>query len=183
MTEENIKNIIKEATVKITVSTDNRVENGTGVLINQKNKFYVVTVYHCIYGQEDTPLEITNQNIELEFHSTINNNKLNPINIEPISSNIVILELDNNSIAKTIEYECLERVYYEKNYHIRGFPSGLSGQPHYFTATCNDNDIDTIRFSIELHTPMLLGHLADVCSDTQPELFRTASRYMVGQFE
>lgn len=151
MTEENIKNIIKEATVKITVTTDNGVENSTGVLINQQNKFYVVTVYHCIYGKEDTPLEITNQNIELEFHSTVSDNKLKPTNIESLSSNIVILELDNSSIAKTIEYECLERVYYEKNYHIRGFPSGLSGQPHYFTARCNDNDIDTIGFSIELN--------------------------------
>jgi len=151
MTEENIKHIIKEATVKIIVTTANRLEKGTGVLINQKNKFYVLTVYHCIYGKDDTSLDITNQNIELEFHSTIINNKLNPINIESISSNIVVLELDNNSIEKSIDFECLERVYYEKKYYIRGFPLALSGQPHYFTATCNDNDIDTIGFSIELN--------------------------------
>jgi hypothetical protein len=151
MTEEDIKNLIKEATVKITVTLSTEVVNGTGVLISQNNKLYVVTVYHCIYGKEDTSQEIINQNIELKFHSTVSVNKLNPINIEPISSNIVILELDNDSITKTIQYEYLDRVYYEKKYHIRGFPSGLSGQAHYFTATCNDNDIDTIGFSIELN--------------------------------
>ena len=61
------------------------------------------------------------------------------------------MKIDGSNITKTIEYECLDRVYYEKKYYIRGFPSGLSGQPHYFTATCNDNDIDTIGFSIELN--------------------------------
>lgn len=150
MTEEDIKNIIKEATVKITVTIDETIESGTGVLINQQDKYYVITVYHCVYGKDNIPLNINSGNIELEFHSTIYLDKLTPINIEPISSNIVIMELDN-SIEKSINYECLERVYYEKTYYIRGFPSGLMGSPHFFTANCNDNDIDTVGFSIELN--------------------------------
>ena len=151
MTEEDIKNIIKKATVKITVTIDNTIERGTGVLINQQNKYYVVTVYHCIYGKKgNTPLNINCENIELEFHSTIYSDKLTPINIEPISSNIVVMELDN-SIEKSVKYECLERVYYEKTYYIRGFPSGLNSSPHFFTANCNDDDIDTVGFSIELN--------------------------------
>jgi len=150
MTEEDIKNIIKEATVKITVTIDETIESGTGVLINQQDKYYVITVYHCVYGKDNIPLNINSGNIELEFHSTIYLDKLTPINIEPISSNIVIMELDN-SIEKSINYECLERVYYEKTYYIRGFPSGLMGSPHFFTANCNDADIDTVGFSIELN--------------------------------
>ena len=150
MTEEDIKNIIKEATVKITVTIDETIERGTGILINQQDKYYVITVYHCVYGKDNIPLNINSGNIELEFHSTIYLDKLTPINIEPISSNIVIMELDN-SIEKSINYECLERVYYEKTYYIRGFPSGLMGSPHFFTANCNDNDIDTVGFSIELN--------------------------------
>ncbi len=39
------------------------------------------------------------------------------------------------------------------------------------------NDIEDAR----VHEPTTLGHPADVCSDTQPELFRTPSRCTVGQ--
>lgn len=150
MTLEEIKNTIKELTVQIEVITDRGIEKGTGVLINQEGNYYVVTVYHCIYGKNEESLAVSVNDIELEFYSTVTKSKLKPLNIESLSTNIVILQIDRSSILKLIQCECLDRVYYKKSYYLRGFPAELDGKAHNFEANCNDNDIDTISFSLEL---------------------------------
>ena len=145
MTETEIKDLIKKATVKIEVSVDNKIEKGTGILLQQNEKSYVLTVHHCIYGTEKPFHNTQANNITLTFDS----NNVKPININTFQENIVLLEIEN-IIPMNTNFLCLDRLYDEKKYFIRGYPNSLKGEPHNFTANCNDRDVGTIGFSMTL---------------------------------
>ena len=63
MTEANLKDLIKKVTVRIEVSVGENIERGTGVLIKQNGKFYILTVHHCIYGKFDSYHDTKAENI------------------------------------------------------------------------------------------------------------------------
>lgn len=146
MTEAEIKDIIKKATVKIEVSIDNKIEKGTGILLQQNEKSYVLTVHHCIYGTEKPFHNTQANNITLILDQNICSNSVRPITINTFKENLVLLEIENLALYD-IEYLCLDRVYYEKQYHLRGFPNS---EVHNFEAKCNEANLDDVTFKIEV---------------------------------
>jgi len=145
MTVDDIIETIKLLTVK--VETDK--EKGTGVLVIQNNKVYVLTVYHCIYGKEKPYHIVNNDNVTFKFASKISEENINPLNIEGYKENIVLLEVDItklkiNAIRNLL---LLDKAFYEKSYHLRGYPKVLSHE-HRFEAKCKDKDLDEVTFSI-----------------------------------
>lgn len=156
MTKEKIKDLIKQVTVKIEVSVDNQIEKGTGVLLQQNDKLYVLTVHHCIYGKKKPFHNTQIHNINLILDQNICPNHVKPISINTFKENLVLLEIEN-LVLYDMEYLCLDRVYYEKQYHLRGFPNS---EVHNFDANCNDANLDDITFKIEV---------ANLTSDTSGE--------------
>lgn len=167
MTETEIKDLIKKVTVKIEVSIGDKIEKGTGVLLQQNEKTYVLTVHHCIYGKEKPFHNTQVDNITLTLEQNICSNNVKLIAINTFKENIVLLEIENLAL-KDVKYLCLDRVYDEKKYFIRGYPNALNGEPHNFTANCNDSDIETIGFCITLNS---------LTDDTSGE---SAKNYMSG---
>lgn len=167
MTESKIKDLIKKVTVQIEVSIDGKIENGTGVLLQQNGKSYVLTVYHCIYGKSNPSHNTQVNNITLTFEENTCLNNVKPISINIFQENLVLLEIEN-LVPVSTNFLCLDRVYDEKKYFLRGYPSALIGEAHNFTAHCNDRDINMIGFSI------ILDNLTD---DTSGE---SASTYISG---
>lgn len=149
MITAQIKSIIKKITVNIKVSVDGKSENGTGVLIQQGTQSYVVTVHHCIYGKNEPYHNTQVDNIKLIFDNNTFTDDIKIKQIIPFEKNIVLLEIENLGL-NDIELQCLDRVYEDKTYYLRGFPSALNGKSHNFQAMCNDTDINTIGFSIIL---------------------------------
>lgn len=150
MTETEIKDLIKKVTVKIEVSINGGIEKGTGILLQQNEKSYVLTVHHCIYGQTEVSYNVQVQDITLIFHQNICSNEIKPISINTLKENIVLLEIEN-IMPISPNLLCLDRVYDEKEYFLRGYPRGLNGEAHNFTANCNDRDVETIGFNITLN--------------------------------
>lgn len=146
MTETEIKDLIKKVTVYIEVSINNNTEKGTGVLLQQNEKSYILTVYHCIYGKEEPHYSTQAENVNLTFEKDVCPNIVNPIAIYPFKKNIVLLEIDN-LVLDGVKYQCLDRVYYKKEYYLRGFPNS---EVHNFEAKCNDANFDDITFKIEV---------------------------------
>lgn len=147
MTLEDIIENIKLLTVK--VKTDK--ESGTGVLVIQNNKAYVLTVYHCIYGKKEPYHTVDVDNVIFKFNSKVTTKDIKPLNIEGYKENIVLLEVDITKlkIDGIKELLLLDRVFYDKQYHLRGYPKTLS-YANPFKAKCNDKDLDKITFSIRV---------------------------------
>jgi len=147
---------IIEAIKLLTVKIETEKEKGTGVLVIQKNRAYVLTVYHCIYGKEESPHIVNNKNISFKFNSKISEEVINPLEIEKykevyLKKNIVLLEVDItklkiDGIPKLL---LLDRIFYDKSYHFRGYPKALSTD-HPFKAECIDKKLDEITFKIEV---------------------------------
>lgn len=167
MTEANLKDLIKKVTIKIEVSVDKNIEKGTGVLIKQNEKFYVLTVHHCIYGKSYPYHDTKAENISFKFEQDVCTDIIKAKSIIDFKQNLVLMEIDSFEV-ENIEFKCLDTVYDEKKYFLRGYPSALNGEPHNFTAKCNDRDVGTIGFS------MTLDNLTD---DTSGE---NASTYISG---
>ena len=153
MDEGQIKELISQLTVRIksrgtTEEGKNITEKGTGVLLLQNNRAYVLTVYHCIYGVKEPFHKVAKESIKFSFLSTICSELLNPINITPLKQNLVLLKIDINKLNKT-DMECyyLDRVYDGKQYYLRGFPKS---EVHNFKAECNDKDFDEVTFKIDV---------------------------------
>lgn len=147
MTLDEIIETIKLLTVK--VETDK--EKGTGVLIIQNNKAYVLTVYHCIYGKENPYHTVNKENVTFMFNTKVCKEDIKPLNIERYKENLILLEVDINTLTINgiKELLLLDRVYHEKEYHLRGYPKALS-YANPFEATCNDKDLDEVSFSIRV---------------------------------
>jgi len=147
MTLENIIESIKLLTVK--VETDK--EKGTGVLFFQDGKAYVLTVYHCIYGKKKEAHNVENENISLKFDPVICEDEINPLDFKGYNENIVLLEVDINNLKINFipELLLLDRVFYDKSYHLRGYPKGLE-HDHPFEAQCKDKALSEITFSIRV---------------------------------
>lgn len=153
MEEEQIKDLISQLTIRVKSTGTNGdgktiTEKGTGVLLLQDSKAYILTVYHCIYGKEEPFLNISKENITFSFIPNICTEKINPIDIIPLKENLVLLELDIKYLNET-DIKCLylDRVYEEKQYYLRGFP--LS-EVHNFEAKCNDRNFDDVTFKIDV---------------------------------
>lgn len=146
MTEAEIKDLIKKATVQIEVSIDDKINNGTGVLLQQNDKSYVLTVHHCIYGKEKQFHNIEVDNITLILEQNICSNNIKPISIITFKENIVLLEIDNIEFVN-LKCICLDRVYDDKKYYLRGFPNS---EVHNFEAKCNDANLDDTSFKMEV---------------------------------
>jgi len=147
MTLEKIIESIKFLTVK--VKTDK--ESGTGVLIIQDDKAYVLTVYHCIYGKKETLYKVDKESITFKFDSKICEDEINSLDFKEYNKNIVLLEVDISKlkIDGITNLLLLDRAFYEKSYHLRGYPKVLSHE-HRFEAKCNDKDLDEVTFKIEV---------------------------------
>lgn len=146
MTETAIKELIKKVTVKVEVCIDEHIEKGTGVLIRQNDKFYILTVHHCIYGKDEPYYDTKVQNISLRFEQDGYTNIITPNSIIDIKTNLVLLEINSFEIEK-IELKCLDKVYDEKKYYLRGFPNS---EVHNFEAKCNDAHLNDTSFKIEV---------------------------------
>ena len=153
MDEGQIKELISQLTVRVkatgkTEDGSNVTEKGTGVLLLQNNRAYVLTVYHCIYGVKKPFHKVAKEGIRFSFLSTICSESLNPINITPLKQNLVLMEVDINKLDKT-DMKChyLDRVYDGKQYYLRGFPNS---KKHNFKAECNDKDFDEVTFKIDV---------------------------------
>lgn len=156
MTLDNIIESIKLLTVKVEMNNNTNKENGTGVLIIQNNKAYVLTVYHCIYGKGESPHIVKSENILFKFDSKISEEVIRPLNMEKykevyLAKNIVLLEVDISKlkIDGIKNLLLLDRVFYDKSYYLRGYPKVLS-YDHYFEAKCRDKDLDEVTFKIEV---------------------------------
>jgi len=140
MNEKRIREQIKQLTVQIITPK----ERGTGVLIQYKKRYYILTVHHVIYGKSQAEYDVDADEVKFIFH---NQAEVYAINIESVGE-LTLLELDSKELPLSnfgaVEFKEVE---YEQNYHIRGFPSGLN-KPHNFSAKCND--IDRITFQIEM---------------------------------
>ncbi|MEA3498308.1 MAG: hypothetical protein U9R16_04530 [Campylobacterota bacterium] len=153
MEEEQIKDLISQLTVRLNVigtkeDGTTAIEKGTGILLLQGNKAYILTVYHCIYGEKEPFHKISNESITFSFIPSICTKKINPINIVPLKQNLVLMEIDFDYLDKT-DMKCLylDRVYEEKQYHLRVFPKS---EVHNFEAKCNDRDFDDTTFKIDV---------------------------------
>lgn len=146
MTETEIKELIKNVTVKIEVSIGGTIEKSTGVLIKQNDKLYVLTVYHCIYGKAEPYHNTQVQNISFRFEQDVTSYTIKPNSIMALDKNLVLLEI-NGFDVKNIEFKCLDRVYDEKKYYLRGFPNS---EVHNFEAKCNEANFDDVTFKIEV---------------------------------
>ena len=158
MNEKEIRDQIKNLTVEIETTK----ERGTGVLITYKNKPYILTVHHVIYGKAKRVEEIEPDEVEFIFH---NQARLYAKGIKTIG-NLVLLELNSKELPR-FDRVLFDEVLYNPNYYIRGFPTGLN-KAHNFRAKCNDDAIDRERFKIEL---------LDMTNDTSGE---DAIEYMKG---
>lgn len=147
MTDAEIKDLIKKATVQIEVFIDGKIEKGTGVLLQQNKMLYVLTVHHCIYGKEKPFHNPQVDNITLTLEQNICSNNVKPIAINTFKENIVLLEIENIT-SFDINYLCLDRVYDEKKYYLRGFPNS---EVHNFEAKCNDANLNETTFKIEVN--------------------------------
>lgn len=147
MTLDEIIETIKLLTVKV----ETNKEKGTGVLIIQDNRAYVLTVYHCIYGKEEPYHVVNEDNVIFKFDSKISKEDIRPFKIEGYNENIVLLEVDITKLkVNDIKELCLlNRVYHEQEYHLRGYPKALP-YANPFEAKCNDKDLDGITFSIRV---------------------------------
>ncbi len=142
MTEKEIKENIKQLTVQI----ETPYEKGTGVLISYKNRPYILTVHHCIYGKGAKEHQVDADDVKFIFY-----NKAELYAVDIISlGNLVLLEIDKKDLSMhnfiTLNFSNVE---YERDYFIRGFPSGLD-KAHNFKAKCNDDAVDKKTFKIEM---------------------------------
>lgn len=152
MEEEQIKDIIKKLTVRVKATTniDSKTitEQGTGILLLQDNRAYVLTVHHCIYGKTEPFHEVLKDDIEFSFINEMCSETLIPIDIKSFKENLVLLEIDIKKLSD-IDINCiyLDRVYDGKKYYLRGFPES---EVHNFEATCNDRNVDDVTFKIDV---------------------------------
>ena len=153
MDEGKIKELISQLTVRVkatgTMEEGKTVtEKGTGVLLLQNNRAYVLTVYHCIYGVKEPSHKVDKEGIKFSFLSTICSELLNPINITSLKQNLVLMEIDINKLNKT-DMEChyLDRVHDGKQYYLRGFPNS---EVENFKARCADINFNDITFKISV---------------------------------
>jgi hypothetical protein len=167
MCEEEIKELIKKATVKINIDVNGQKESGTGILITQNNEIHILTVYHCIFGKEQSRLNTKKEHIHLTFHETFAKTKFVILEIKSIDNEFAIISLECSSDF-SLNFKCINTVPYEKDYHIIGFPSILEGALQPFRATCNDNNINTIGFNMSIK---------DLTSDTSGD---NTSSYISG---
>lgn len=150
MTSEEIKNNIKQLTVKITVThSESKKEIGTGVIVLGNSSYYILTSYHCIFGKDDNVgVEINNINIEKD--SSLDKYTLNIINIITFKKNLVLLKLVSNQDLNITKCIYLTKAIEDKTYYLRGYPKVLKGQAHNFEAQCNDNNISEIDFRMTI---------------------------------
>lgn len=153
MDEGQIKNLIAQLTVRVKVSgkkADGRgfMEKGTGVLLLQDNRAYVLTVYHCIYGEKKPFHTLKQEDIKFSFLSVVCPQVINPIKISPLKQNLVLMEIDIQQLNKT-DMKChyLNKVYDGEQYYLRGFPKS---EVHNFEAKCNDTNFDEVTFKIDV---------------------------------
>ena len=148
----NLENILETIRL-LTVKVETNREKGTGVLIVQNGRAYVVTVYHCIYGKAKSPPNIQIDNITFKFDSKLTTEEIKPLSIESYREKIVLLEVEiaRLRVEGVENFILLDRVYYDKSYHLRGYPKGLS-HGHFFEAKCKDKSLDDIGFSIEVNS-------------------------------
>jgi transcription termination factor NusB len=153
METEEIINHIKDLTVQIETSDKKKhSEKGTGVIIKNNKKLFILTVYHCVYGKKEPKPIITPNMINVEIDNIHSDNKVTVINIIEYKENLILLEIVAEKEIDIIEVKCLDRVFYDKNYFTRGYPKIMKGNAHNFNATCNDNNISTVDFRIQIES-------------------------------
>jgi len=142
VTEKEIKENIKQLTVQI--ETPN--EKGTGVLISYKSRPYILTVHHCIYGKGANEHQVDADDVKFIFY---NRAELYAVDIISLGS-LVLLEIDKKDLSMHNFIRVnFSNVEYERDYFIRGFPSGLD-KAHNFKAKCNDDAVDKKTFKIDM---------------------------------
>jgi len=153
MDEGQIKDLIAQLTVRVKApgkKEDGKtfIEKGTGVLLLQDNRAYVLTVYHCIYGKKEPFHTPNKEDIKFSFLLDICPEVINPIKVTPLQQNLVLMEIDIQQLNKT-DMKChyLDRVYDREQYYLRGFPES---EVHNFKAKCNDKDFDETTFKIDV---------------------------------
>jgi hypothetical protein len=64
-----MKSLIKRICVRTSIedSDARKVNQGSGVLINNANTFFVITAYHCINGEKDEYLGLEKIKIWIEY--------------------------------------------------------------------------------------------------------------------
>jgi hypothetical protein len=153
MDEGQIKDLIAQLTVRVQATGKKEdatdiTEKGTGVLLLQDNRAYVLTVYHCIYGVKEPFHTVTKNGIKFSFSLEVCSEPISPIEITPLKQNLVLMEIDISRLKRT-DMKChyLDRVYDGKQYYLRGFPKS---EVHNFKATCNDKDFNEVTFKIDV---------------------------------
>ena len=117
MDEGKIKKLIAQLTIRVKAigkkeDGSNITEKGTGVLLLQNNRAYVLTVHHCVYGEKEPFHKVDKKNITFSLFSEVCLEDLNPIGIIPLKQNLVLMEIDINKLDKTdIKCHYLDRVY------------------------------------------------------------------------
>jgi len=158
--EKEIKDHIKKLTVQIKTPQ----ERGTGVLIEYQKQYYILTVYHVIFGKKSIAHKVESDEIKVIFENKAE------IYIEKIipKKGLVLLEIDNRNLPFQNSITLLfDNVPYDKKLYIRGFPSKFN-QAHNFEAKCNDDAINRESFQIAMR---------DMTSDTSGD---DAIEYMRG---
>jgi len=144
--KQNIIDKIKHLTVKITLNICDSVEVGTGVILNIKGDFYILTVHHVIYGKEAN-YDTKSENLIIE---SFDGKKLKVNEIEDLKS-LVLLAID------CIDFEppnlfILDKAYYEHAYYLRGFPEAINGgdTSHPFNdVSCDEKTTEFITLNIK----------------------------------
>ncbi|PHR73011.1 MAG: hypothetical protein COA66_04225 [Arcobacter sp.] len=120
----NVIDKIKRLTVKlkltIVIEKETRIEIGTGIIVNDNQKFYILTVEHVLFGKKNN-YKSTIEDIEIIDFNEV---PIIPIGIKRFDK-LVLIEISMISFSLP-DVVYLDKAHYDKKYHLNGYPKAIS---------------------------------------------------------
>lgn len=144
----NSKHIIDKVemlTVKIVLNINDTIEVGTGVILENNDEFYILTVHHTIFGK-DTTYKTKIENLTVE---DFKGNNISVFNIENLNT-LALLKIDSINFELP-ELKVLDKAYYDEKYYLRGYPEAIDcgNSSHPFNdVTCEQRTTSAITLKI-----------------------------------
>lgn len=134
----NIIDKIKLLTIKIELNVDGKGGIGTGVLVQNDDNYYVLTVDHVIFGHNNE-FNPNPDNVTLFLQ---NDRLIHPAKIKKYN-NLVLLKVDEYPLnLPAVKY--IQKAIYDVRYYLRGYPRALqNGDSFPFNdVICSEINID-----------------------------------------
>ena len=122
-----MSDVLNQISVKVTILDEGLLVNqGSGFILKSGSSFYVVTAYHCIYGENDEFIDLPITSIEIERQETFNSEFHSCSVIEVIESkkteDWAIIRIDFSDTNSTFpDYHLASDFNINTNVNFRGY--------------------------------------------------------------